>query len=292
MQRQALALSLAATFALGFAGCSDPAKTVEERQRALDEARVAAEKERAATPEARPASAEGPKHPYWDDPSSLVIRHEKACPENLWALFSGPAPGSDDEEKKRNEARRKELAEELRGRTFIARLRGPSEVKLGEYNAAKGRYPVEVKSVLDCEDSLGRVAIALGEAKAVDMPKSAMPGSSSIVQAMWDGPARIFAMPFESQADAKSFGDKHRFGMEAYVSFRVGKTDVHKKLVKVPKASGGGITIGGGTDDFGAGRILRAEVQAVRLAANPGPVVLIDTREPGEARFGALQAQR
>jgi hypothetical protein len=43
------------------------------------------------------------------------------------------------------------------------------------------------------------------------------------------------------------------------------------------------VSIGGGVQDFGAGRMVRAEVEQVRILANPGPIVLVDTREPALA---------
>jgi hypothetical protein len=53
-----------------------------------------------------------------------------------------------------------------------------------------------------------------------------------------------------------------------------------KVNAEVTKPTHGEVSIGGTTDDFGAGRLVRGEVQGVRVLAHPGPVVVVDTREP------------
>ena len=254
---------------------------MEERQRALDEARAKQSEQKPAAP----SGAAGPKrqaHPYWDDRSFLVVRNEKACPEGLWALFSGKAPGGDDAARRANEARRSELASSLRGKTFVARLRGSEEVKLADYDAPKGQFPVELKGVIDCEDSIGRIAIAFTEPKAIT-PKGSVLSGDAVVESIWDAPAKTFTVPMKSVSEAKAFRERHLLGLEAYVVFKLGKTDVHQRRVKIEKETAGDVSIGGGVQDFGAGRMVRAEVEQVRILANPGPIVLVDTREPALA---------
>jgi hypothetical protein len=254
---------------------------MEERQRALDEAR-------AKQAEQKPAAQSGaaaPKrnaHPYWDDRSFQVVKNEKACPEGLWALFPGKAPGGDDAARRANEARRSELASALRGKTFVARLRGSEEVKLRDYDAPQGHFPLDLKGVIDCEDSIGRVAIALSEPKAIT-PKGSVLSGDAVVESIWDAAPRSFTVPMKSVSEAKTFRERHQLGLEAYVVFKLGKTEVHQRRVKIEKETAGDVTIGGGIQDFGAGRMVRAEVEHVRILANPGPIVLVDTREPALA---------
>jgi hypothetical protein len=260
-------------------GCEDGEQRMKQRQEALDQAR-AAQKEKEAQAKAPPAAEQRPAHPYWDDPSLVAIRHEQKCPEGLWALFPGRAPGGDDATRKENEGRRAELAKSLREKTFVARLRGPPEVDLKDFDAPKGHFPLEVLGLVDCEDSVGRIAFSFTQPKAIDPKASSLEEGNTLVQSIWTAPPQTFTVPMPNLSDAKTFTQKHRFGMEGYVVFKLGKTEVHKKLVKVKKATHGEVSIGGTTDDFGAGRLVRGEVQGVRVLAHPGPLVVVDTREP------------
>jgi hypothetical protein len=271
--RSPLALALLALAVLG--GCSDPKKKAEERQRAIDEARATRAKDADAPPEK--AADSRPKDPFWEASELVPVVNEKQCPEGLWAIFPGPAPGGDTDTRAANEAKRAELAKQLRERRFVARMRGPGEIKLKEYDAPKGHFPLELKGIIDCDDSIGRIAIAFTAPKAIEPPPSAL-GGGAIRQSIWDAPAQQFTYPVQSMSEAKEFKNKHQFGMEAYVIFKLGSTDVHKKLVKVPKVTRGEVSIGGSTDDFGAGRMVRGEVEATRIHANPGPVVMVESK--------------
>lgn len=272
----------AVTFcALTTSSCQDSEKKMAERQQALEAAR-AKEKEKAkeSATAAEDKKPDRPLDPYWDDPDKVVIRHESPCPDGLWALFGGPAPGGDEETRKQNDARRAELARTLKAKTFVARLHGPEELKLQPYDAPKGHFPLELKGTIDCEDSIGRIAIAFTNARVIPMPTSSL--SEGSPQMMWDAPPRRHQLPMKSMADAKSFQAKHQFGMEGYIVFDIAKTDTHRKMVRTAKETQGEVTIGGTTDDYGAGRLIRADVKDVRVLANPGPVVLVDTRDPAK----------
>lgn len=271
-------LSIATLAAL--TGCGDSKDRIAERQRALEQARAAQEQKPTARGES--AAVQRPAHPFWDNSSLVVVRNEKSCPEGLWALFAGQAPGGDDAARRANEAKRGDLATALRGKTFVARMRGPEELKLRDYDPPKGHFPLELKGVIDCEDSIGRIAIAFTEPKAITPKASAIAGDS-VVESIWDAPPRPYQVPMRGVTEAKAFRDKHQFGLEAYVVFKLGKTDVHHKKIKVEKEQAGDISIGGNVQDFGAGRMVRAEVDQVRILANPGPVVVVDTREPAVA---------
>lgn len=284
MLRHMLRVTLAGALVLAvMPGCKGKSseERMAERQKALEEARSKSKGEAAPAEPAAQKGPDRPKDPFWDDEELIVIRHEKACPEGLWSLFPGPAPGGDDAKRKENAQKRDQLANALRQKTFVARLHGPQEVALEDYDAPKGQFPLELKGVIDCEDSIGRIAIAFTAAKAVEAPHSAAT-SDDVTQSYWDGPPLNYTLPMKSQSDAKTFRSKHQFGMESYVVFKLGKTEVHAKKVKIPKVSQGGITIGGSVDDFGAGRMVRGEVEAVRVLANPGPVVVIDSRDPSK----------
>jgi hypothetical protein len=266
-------------------GCGDSTQDrMQQRQRALDEAR-AKQAEQKPTARNEPGTAQRAAHPYWDNSSLVVMRNEKACPEGLWALFPGQAPGGDDPARRANEAKRGELASALRSKTFVARLRGPEEVKLREYDAPKGHFPLDLRGVIDCQDSIGRIAVAFTEPKAITPKGSVMSGVSgdAVIESIWDAPPRPYEVPMRGVSEAKAFRDRHQFGLEAYVVFKLGKSDVHHKKLKIAKETSGDVTIGGGIQDFGAGRMVRGEVDQVRVLANPGPVVVVDTREPAVA---------
>lgn len=273
-----ISLAAAVTAACGGSSTED---RMQKRQRALDEAK-AKQSEQKPAGRSDPGAPSRAAHPYWDNSSLVVVRNEKACPEGLWALFAGQAPGGDDAARRANEAKRGELASSLRSKTFVARMRGPEELKLREYDAPKGYFPLELRGVIDCEDSIGRIAIAFTEPKAITPKGSALSGDT-VVESIWDAPPRPYQVPMRGVSEAKAFRDRHQFGLEAYVVFKLGKTDVHHKKMKIEKESAGDITIGGNVQDFGAGRMVRAEVDQVRILANPGPVVVVDTREPAVA---------
>ncbi len=268
------------TVTLAFSGCDDGSERMKERQEALDRAK-AAQKEKDAQARAPKGPAENrPLHPFWDDPSFVVVRHEAACPEGLWSLFPGRAPGGDDETRKQNESRRSELAAALRDKTFVARLRGPPAVDLKDFDAPKGHVPLELAGLVECEDSIGHIAIAFTAPKAIDPKASALEEGNTLVQSIWTAPAQPFALPMPNLSDGRNFVQKHRLGMEGFVVFRLGKPEVHRKRVKVKRVTQGEVTMGGTTDDFGAGRLVRADVQGTRVLAHPGPLVVVDTREP------------
>ena len=71
---------------------------------------------------------------------------------------------------------------------------------------------------------------------------------------------------------AKAWGDGNRFGLSARVGFALGKTEIDRKLKRVAKvtekAAGETISIGGGTEDWGAGRLIRVELLGVRVATD------------------------
>ena len=131
-QRSLLFVALAALVL--FPGCK-PKKSVQEKQRELDQARrdleAAEEAKRiAALPKIDAAKLE----PFWDDPAYLRVSTGKPCPDGLWSLFSGPAPG-EGLERERNQSKRAELATKVRAATFVARLPFAAGVALHDWKA-------------------------------------------------------------------------------------------------------------------------------------------------------------
>jgi len=206
----------------------------------------------------------------WDD--GKLIANEGACPEGIWALFKGDAPGADKAEKKANESKRADLVKDLKAQTFMVKLRAPDGVKLKDFDPPKGEFPLEVQGSIECTDSFGHVALTWTNAKAGNPGNSAAKQDAEITQNYWIAPPVTFAIPMKSMVEAKEWANANRIGLSARVVFKLGKVEVDKKLHKVAKvtekAAGETISIGGGTEDWGAGRLVRVELIGLRVATD------------------------
>lgn len=279
LKRSVLLLAL-----LGLTGCpSDGSKKTADKLKALEE-RKAADKTKA---EQKEMLAELPKDtvkldPPWENSSYVPLRADGACPDNFWALFGGDVPGANKEEKKANLAKRPELAKALREQTYLVKLRAPDEVKLFPFDATKNEFPIEVQGTIDCTDSMGHVAIAWSAVKAGDPGASAAKEGAEITQNIWMAQPVKFNLPMKGMADAKEFEQKNKLGLSARVFFKLGKGEIDKKLKKigkvVEKAAGETLTIGGGVEDWGAGRMVRAEGVGIRVASEKEKTMLLEKR--------------
>ncbi|MBI3184510.1 MAG: hypothetical protein HYZ28_20430 [Myxococcales bacterium] len=270
-------LSRCALVALVLAGCSDSKKRAEQRQRAIEEQRAqlkgAKEEKGAGKPE--PVKLEA----FWDDPGYLRLSSDGACPEGVWALFPGNVPGEDATEKKANEGRRGELASKLKASTALVKLHSPMEVKLHDFDAPKGSFPIEIAGSVDCTDSFGHLTLAWAPAKAVIPANSAAKQGAEVQQNLWQVEPLSYHLPMSTQAEAKEFRDKHRFDLTARLVLRLGKSRVDKKMFRTSKVTQGDISLGGGLEDWGAGRLIQAEVLGLRLATDFEKKPLIENRE-------------
>ncbi|MFZ5468565.1 MAG: hypothetical protein ACOZIN_03925 [Myxococcota bacterium] len=260
---------------VALAGCSDAKKRAEERQRALDEAK-AARKDAADQPAAVPQEAVK-LEPVWDDAAYVRVSADAACPEGMWALFPGEAPG-DGEEKKANAQKRAGYAQALRASTVLVKLRAPAGVKLLAYDAPKGQFPLELLGTIDCSDSFGRVAIAWTDAQAIVPGLSAAKAGAEVAQNIWQAEALRYELPMKSMSEAKAFAEKNRFQLEARLLLKLGKVEVDKKTFKTTKVTQGDITLGGGAEDWGAGRLVHASLLGVRLATDREKTVLLEKK--------------
>jgi len=206
------------------------------------------------------------------------------CPNGLWALFPGEAPGATPEEKRANEARRPELAKALLGGSFLARLQAPGKVTLQPHDAANGRFVIEVAGEIDCIDSGGHVTIAWTPAKAVEAPPSAVSRGAEVLPNLWQAPPLTFELPMKGLSEAKAFYDANRLGLSARVAVTLVKGEVDTKLRKVGKVTKAlpeeTVGYGGGVEDWGAGRLVRATLVGVRVAAEQEKKELIERRGP------------
>lgn len=274
-------LCVAATMA-----CDDRSKRTEKQLADL-KAKQQAQKT-AAKDDPLAAPAELPKlDPPYDDSMSERLVPDGACPEGLWALFPGDAPGETPDEKKANAARRAEVAKSLEGKRFMVRLRAPHQVTLKPHDAVQGVLPIEVIGSVDCKDALGPVTIAWTDAKAGPPNASAAKAGAEFVQNLWLAPPVAFTLPIKSMSEAKAFQQNNALGLTARVVFSFGKAEVDKKLRKVGKvsekveAAGETVGYGGGMEDWGAGRMVRANLVGLRVAVEQEKKQLYELKGPG-----------
>lgn len=211
--------------------------------------------------------------PY-DDTQATVILPDGPCPEGFWALFPGDAPGGSPEEKKANAAKRKELAEAAKAKKYIVKLRAPAQVVLSPYDAPNGKFIIDVNGTIDCTDPIGRIALAWTAVKAGDPGNSAAKADADFAQNAWIAEPAHFDLFIKSLTEAREFNDKNRFALSARVGFGLGKVEVDKKIKKVAKvtekvaAAGETLSFGGGNEDWGAGRLIHAELLGLRVATD------------------------
>ncbi len=259
----------------GCSGKSSSTTRAQEQLAALQkkkEADAKAKKDKDEKLEALPAEVIKLDAPY-DDTQATVLLPDGPCPEGFWALFpTGEVPGATPEEKKANAAKRKELAEAVRSKKYLVKLRGPTQVPLSAYDAPNGKFGIEPFGTIDCTDSIGRIALAWTDAKAGDPGNSAAKEGAEITQNVWMAPPLHFDLAIKSLTEAKEFNDKNRFGLSARVAFTLGKAEIDRKVKKVAKvsekAAGETLSFGGGSEDWGAGRLIRAELLGVRVATD------------------------
>lgn len=277
-------LSLALCVFLG--GCDDRSKRTEK---ALSELKAKQEAQKAAAKDDKlvaPAAEVVKLDPPYDDSSTERLNTDGPCPEGLWALFPGDAPGDTPEAKKANAARRKEVAATLEGKRFMVRLRAPDQVTLKPHDAVQGVLPIEVLGSIDCKDALGSVTVAWTAAKAGPPNPSAAKAGAEFVQNFWLAPPVAFTLPIKSMSEAKAFQQNNALGLTARVVFTLGKAEVDKKLRKVGKvsekveAAGETVGYGGGMEDWGAGRLVRAELVGLRVAVEQEKKQLYELKGP------------
>lgn len=230
-----------------------------------------------ATAASRADAGEAPLKldPFWADPAYLTLKDDGPCPDGFWALFPLEAPGADAAEKKANEARRAELAARLRAATYVTET---LDVKLGEFDSGKGEIPVTVKGSLDCTDSAGRVTIALAPAR----PE--LPENRDFGQYQWVADRLAYARPLKL-SEASAFKRTHQTGLGARLVFKLGKAENHKKLERITESPEEraerlkhDIPGGGGIEDWGAGRMIRADVLGTRVAIDKGRTLVVEQR--------------
>jgi hypothetical protein len=273
----AAAVGLSVLWACG----KQDSKWVEQRQKASDEAKAEAKSahDKEIAP-AAPKAADAPKDSYWDDPNLVRVDNEMKCPDGLWALFPGKAPGIEKDEEKANEAQRAGLAKKHKAARFVTYLKPPTDVHLLDYDAPKGHFPLQVAGLVDCADSFGHLSLLFTPgAEAITPGRSAAKKNSEVVLRIWEAKPFDFLLPMKSMQDAKDWRGHHQFDLEARVVFTLGKIEVDKKMFKTSKVSAAGVTLGGGNEDWGAGRAIRANVEGVRVTTDKGRTVLQDTRK-------------
>jgi hypothetical protein len=279
-----LPIIFAATAALMFVGCKNSKSKVEEKQKKLEE-----EKAQVQTAQEEKVKAEAPPKPepvkldaFWEEEQNVKLLPDQPCPEGTWALFAGAAPGDNDAEKKANAAKRGELAKKLREQTYMTKLKAPTDVKLEDFDAPKGYFPLNVTGSIDCTDSFGHVTIAWTPAKPFNPGTSAAKVGAEVSQNIWQADRLDYTLPMKSMAEAKEWKEKHQFDLSTRVVFKFGKTDVDRKMFKTTKVTtkipDGELSLGGGNEDWGAGRLIRAELLGIRVATDHEKTPLVERR--------------
>ncbi|MFO0595626.1 MAG: hypothetical protein U0228_09985 [Myxococcaceae bacterium] len=264
---------------VAFLSCSGKSSAENRTQQQLadlqkkKEAEAKAKRDKENAPVALPTEVVKLDAPY-DDTQATVILPDGPCPDGFWALFGGDAPGATPEEKKANAAKRKDLADQVKKGKYIVKLRGPQQVTLGDYDAPKGLFPVDVIGTIDCTDGLGRIAIAWTAAKAGDPGNSAAKADADFAQNVWQADKTHFDLMIKSLTEAKEFDKLNKFQLSARVAFTPGKVEIDKKVRKVAKvkekvaAANETLSFGGGNEDWGAGRLVHADLLGMRVATD------------------------
>lgn len=294
--RRALVTSCLLVFAASCSGkksdaeqrIADKVKKAEEAEKARDkssaEKQAIREAAMAGKPPPVPAGEVVKVDPPYGDEGNTILRADGECPEGLWALFNDQVPGADKDAKKANAAKKPELAKALREKTYLVKFRAPTDVKLSPYDAPNGRFNVDVMGSIDCTDSIGHITIAWTKAVATTPPPSAAQEGAELTQNVWMAPPVQFQLPMPTMAQAKEFNDKNRLTLSARVALKLGKVEVDKKMKKVTKveteAAGQKLSIGGGSEDWGAGRLVRAELIGVRLASDREKTTVAEKKGP------------
>lgn len=281
MTHSRLVAALCAVLAVS---CSSPAERTAQRQAALEKARAEKKSKDDATSLAPLPEAPAVLDDFWGTPDDVVLEGDRACPEGLWSLFPGTAPGANSEERKANTTRREVLATALRAKRFRVKLRAPEAVALKAYDAPNGNFPLEVHGSVDCTDSAGHITVAWTKAVATAPAPSAGNPGGGLVERIWAAEPLTWQVPMKSLGEARDFDNKNKLQLSARILLKLGAVDVDTKPVKVPKAvekvQGETITLGGGTEDWGAGRLVRAQLLGVRVATDREKTQLFERRSP------------
>lgn len=251
---------------LGLAvSCQNAEQRAKERQQAIEDARAALKKAQgeptppAAAPDSPPAAALGAP---WEGSDFVPIKPDAPCPEEVRALFG----------------KERDAAAKGRATTFLVLLRAGTGVTVHPYDAPRGVIPIETATTVSCSDSGGRITIAWAPAKAAQPPSSAAQEGAEVQQNVWTAPPMVFDHPLRAQADARTFEEKKAFGTVARVVLRVKGTRVDQRRFKTTRQTSGDLSTGGGWEDWGAGRLVEADLVGVRVAVDQERTALAERR--------------
>ncbi len=223
--------------------------------------------------------------PPYDDTQAISLMPDAPCPEGFWALFTGDVPGVNPEERKTNAANRAAIAEKVRSKKYVVRLRGPPDVQLEPWDPQTQKFLVHVSGSVDCTDSLGTITMAWTDAAVIVPKNSAAQEGSTLRPNVWQAKPVQFSIPMKNPDEAAKYYDQTRFALTARVGMTLGQVMVDKKLKKIAAAidqsSGEKVGFGGDVEDWGAGRLIRAEMLGTRVAVQGERKQLFEMR-PGQ----------
>lgn len=206
---------------------------------------------------------------YWGAAGRLPFLHQEACPDGLWALFTGDTPGRDEFQRRENEQHRAEIAARLRGAMFTTTINTVAEIQLGDYSFTSHSFPLTLfpdGGTVECRTSTQpAIIVAFGPARVVD-PLS-QPGDRSIGFLQWRIAPLRFNIPV-AEADAPAFRERNRNALHMQVGWRIGSTRVDRRMVREP----GNPEL----QDHGAGRLIVASDVHVRVYNSQSEEIVLD----------------
>lgn len=245
-------------------GCKSGSDKMRERQKARDAEKKAQEDAAEAKRKANEPKIDWwTPDEFWEPPGSVKVASGKPCPEGLWTLF--PTTPGEGKEQEANEAKRASLLEKVKGQTFVAQLRHGQGIELRKYNPKKKTLTVQVEGLVECFDSAGLLSVAWGDPAKPYRPRAEEEEEGGTPQAVWRAQPILFALPFDTAADAKAFAEKDGIGTVARFVFTLGKADVDTKMKKTARPNG---EDGEDQLDWGAGRLVHVKLVGARLSTD------------------------
>ena len=212
------------------------------------------------TPIERPPA---PEVSIWSDPTNSRIEDDGDCPEHLWTLFPGRAPGENEFAQRRNNQQRHDLLRDLRQTVFVLGSldSGNLDATLGEYDFRRHAFPVDVPGMATCGRSLlhARYATTI----AFGRPRWEDEGTGFLSRHEWRADPMRFWVPVP-ESEAPAFRDGNRRNLGAMVAFRV-------RSGQQPRSIGGVST--SGTE---AGRLVSTSIVGIQVFRRRDHRVIVD----------------
>ncbi len=220
---------------------------------------------------------------YWSAPDVVVFRDHQPCPDGLWSVFPGDAPGEDEFARHESASHRAELATRIRSTRFLLAVNDVNSAQLGNYNFSTHSFTLTLYpdgDVVACTNgdaggsaqARSEIAIGLNSARSVDMT----PGNDGLVGFhTWEITPLRFRVSVP-QGDAEEFAERHRNTLNFQMGWRVGGARIDRRMARDQASRE--------LDDYGAGRLIQATAVAVRVYNRDTEEILVDTSPTSQPR--------